>query len=322
MSPDAGSDPRTRIDPQLAAALKRVAEINAEFGPPAPGPQGLRDHAARGRLWWNEGGPQLAEAREDRIPGPIRDIPVMVYRPSTARPLPVFVYLHGGGYRIGSHKANDRQMRELAAAWGGAIVSADYAHMPEHVFPVAVEETVAVYRWLNANGARWGLDGQRMAFGGSSAGANVSFGAAVAIGGVKSGFLKAGVGIVGVFDRDTETEAMRLYGNGELYPDRKGIAATAAEYVPDPALRNDPRANIVGADPQLFPPVFLAAAELDCLRDSATNLAARLKAAGRPHQLKVYPGMTHLFFGFSRMVERAAEAGRDIAAFLKQQLPA
>lgn len=322
MSPDASPDPRTLIDPQLAAALKKVAEINAALGPPGPGVVGMREHAARGREWWNEGGPVLAEAREASIPGPMRDIPVMVYRPTLDRKLPVFVYLHGGGYKIGSHKANDRQMRELAAQWGGAIVSTDYAHMPEYVFPTAVEEAAAVYRWVNGHGAEWGIDGSRIVFGGSSAGANVAFGAAVHLGGVKTGFLKAGVGIVGVFDRDTETESMRLFGTGALYPDRKGIAATAEEYVPSQVQRSDPRVNLPTADPLLFPPVYFAAAELDCLRDSSRNMATRLAAAGRPHRLKVYPGMTHLFFGFSRMVDRSAECGRDIAEFLKQHVPA
>jgi acetyl esterase len=115
---------------------------------------------------------------------------------------------------------------------------------------------------------------------------------------------------------------MQKFGTGTLYPDRKGITATAEEYVPSQAQRADPRVNLPLADPQLFPPVYFAAAELDCLRDSSRNMAARLATAGRPHQLKIYPGMTHLFFGFSRMVDRSAECVRDVAGFLAQQVPA
>jgi acetyl esterase len=308
---------RDLIDPQLAAAIARGEAINKHFGPPPSDPAGLRRHTQQTRAWLQEGGPVLAESHEDRIPGPFRDIPVMVHRPRLDGALPVFVYFHGGGFRIGSHTSNDRQMREIAASWGGAVVNADYVHVPEHVFPDPVLEAAAVYRWLTANGSRWGIDGSRMACGGSSAGANVMLGGAL-----ESGVrLAAAVGIVGVFDRNLETTSMRRFGEAGVYPSRNGVRETMDSYVPDPALRADPRVEIVAADPALFPPLFLAAAELDTLCDSSRNLAARLSAAGPPCKLKVYPGMTHLFFNYSARVDRARECMADVAAFLSEMLP-
>jgi acetyl esterase len=311
-----------RIDPQLAAALKKAADISAELGPPVGGVAGVRNNAARGREYWNEGGPQMARTERKTISGPLRDIPVVVYYPSTKPKLPVFVYFHGGGYRIGNEMANDRQMREIAAAWGGAVISADYAHVPEHAFPAAIDEAATVYRWLAKHGQQWGLDGDRMAIGGSSAGANVALGAAVAVGGTQTGYLKAGVSVVGLLDDDVDTESMRQFDGGTFYPDRNGIIATINDYAKMPGSRQDPRFNIAGGDVSIMPPLYLAAAELDTLKDSTRRMAERLKAAGRPHTLKVYPGMTHTFLGFSRSVERAQEALRDIAAFLSAQLPA
>ncbi len=319
---DAPLDAGALIDPQLAAAVRRGDALNARFGPPPKDPAGMRHHAALTRAWLNEGGPVLAEAREDSIPGPLRDIPVMVYRPRLDVPLPVFVYFHGGGFRIGSHRSNDRQMREIAHAWGGAVVNADYVHMPDYVFPDPVIEAAAVYRWLAAHGARWGIDGSRMAFGGSSAGANVAVGGAIEIGGIRGGFLKAGVAIVAVLDRDFETDSMRRLGGQRLYPDRDGVRATLDAYVPNAALRGDPRVNCVAADPALLPPMFLAAAEVDTLCGSSRNFAAHLAAAGRPHRLKVYPGMTHLFFNYSGHVDRARACVADVVAFLKETVPA
>lgn len=313
---------RSLIDPQLAAAMARGEAINANLPPPEPGIAGMRAHAARSRAWLDEGGPVIAESREDRVPGPLRDIPVMVHRARRDAPSPVLVYFHGGGYRIGSHKSNDRQLREIAQSWGGVVVGADYAHVPESVFPAAVEEAAAVYRWLAANGAAWGIDGTRMAFAGSSAGANVALGGAIAIGGARSGFLKGGIAIVGVLDRDLETGSMRRFGGGAFYPDRAGVGATLDAYVPDPALRHDPRVDCVAADPALIPPLFLAAAELDTLCDSSRAMANRLAAAGRPHRLKVYPGMTHLFFNYSGHVDRARECVADVVAFLDELVPA
>jgi acetyl esterase len=309
------------LDADLLAAVTRVKEIDAELGPPAPGIEGVRKHAAAARAWWNEGGPEMAEHRHATIPGPLRDIPVVLHKPTAGANLPVFVYLHGGAYRIGSEWSNDRQMRELAAAWGGAVVSADYVHVPEHVFPAAVEETQAVYQWLHANGASWGLDGNRMAFGGASAGSNVSTGAAIGLGGARTGYLKAGLTVVGVFDRDRDTESMRQYANEELYPSRASTGASAGDYLPNPALADDPRATPTKADPALFPPMFFAAAEIDVLRDSSKNLAARLASVGIPHELRVYKGMTHLFFGYTRMVQQSRNCVADMAAFLRTHLP-
>jgi acetyl esterase len=320
--PDA-SDPKSRIDPQLAAALRQSQEMGAAFGPPK-GIADVRANAAKTRKFWNEGGPEVADVREEKIPGPLRDIPVVVYRPNKATNLPAIVYLHGGGWKIGNEWANDRQMRELATAWGGVCISADYAHVPEHVFPAPVDETMAVYKWVSENGTKWGIDGKRLAFGGSSAGANVAMGAAIGAGGLKTGYLKAGISIVGALDTNYETASMNEFGIGAnaLYPPKSEVVVNAEQYATTPAHRQDPRFNCIAADPAILPPIFFGAAELDPLRDSSKNMAAKLAAAGRPHRLKVYPGMTHLYFGFTKVVDRAAECGRDIATFLSEHLPA
>lgn len=307
------------LDPQLRAALVEAAHLSESFGPIEPGVQGLREHASRTRRHWNQGGPDIP-SEERTVPGPVRDVPVVVYRPLTShRPLPVFVYLHGGGFTIGDQWANDRQMRELAQAWGGVVISADYLHVPEHVFPSAVEESAALLLWLHEQGSSWGIDGEWIAVGGQSAGAAVAFGASVALGGPE--WLRAAVGVVGAFSADSGSESMRLYGDVGLFPTAVAVPPMFANYLTDARHRQDPRANLLLADPALFPPTFLAAAEFDVFRDASTALAGRLAAAGRLHACKVYPGMSHLFFGFSGVVDRASECVHDIAAFLSNRLP-
>ena len=310
------------LDPELAAAFAKARDIEAGMKPAEPGVEGLRAHVAAARLHWNEGGPVMAESRHATIPGPYRDIPVVLHKPSPGAHLPVYVFLHGGAYRIGNEWSNDRQMRELAEEWGGAVISADYAHVPEHVFPRAVEEAQAVYRWLHEHGAEWGLDGNRIAFGGASAGSNVSTGAALGLGGVATGYLKAGLTIVGVFDRDPDTASMREFGDAGVFPSRAAIAESAQDYVPDEAMMNDPRATPMLGDPASFPPMFLAAAEFDVLRDSSRNLATKLAQAGRIAELQIYPGMTHLFFNFTSAVATARRCVSDMARFLRQHVPA
>lgn len=311
------------IDPQMRAAIARNEDILRALGPPAPGIAGVREQAARARDWWNEGGPSLAQVRDAVVPGPYRDIPVRLYVPQQEEAaLPAYVYLHGGGWRIGSPASNDRQLRELAHAWGGIVVSADYAHLPEQAFPAPVDETAAVYAWLARNGSHWQIDGHRLAFGGSSAGANVAMGAFHAAGADVRACLRCGVSVGGVFDDDVATGSMQRYADAGLFPSRDGARALFEEYLGKGADRRDPRFNALAADPARWPALFLAAAELDVFRDSSVALAERARQAGRTAELHVYPGVGHLFFGYSRMVDRAAECIRDMAAFLRRQLPA
>lgn len=309
------------LDPRLLAAYDKAREIEQSLGPAEPGVDGLRRRSASTRLHWNEGGPTMWEASHRVVPGLFRDVPVAVYRPrERVWPSPAFVFLHGGGFVLGDERANDRQMREIAAAWGGVVISADYVHVPEHVFPDAVNEARAVLQWLHDRGEEWHLDTERIALGGLSAGANIAFAAAASLG--EAPWLKAAVGIVGAFNFDTGTPSMKMFGGGELFPSRDQVQKMFEAYVPDTAARATPGNRPALWGGAAFPPSFLAAAEYDVFRDSSAELATVLGEAGRLHEYKVYAGTDHLFFGFSRDVPQAAECVSDVARFLAHQLPA
>lgn len=308
------------LDPQLLAAYSKAKEIEQRLGPAAPGINGMRRMAALGRQYWNEGGPSMFETSHRLIPGPFRNVSVARYRPhERVEPSPVFIFLHGGGFAVGNELSNDRQMREIAAAWGGVVISADYVHVPEHVFPDAVTEVGAVLQWVRDHGNEWGLDPENIAIGGLSAGANIAFTVAAGLG--HSPWLKAAVGIVGAFDFDTDAPSMKMFGGGELFPSRDQVQKMFEAYVPDTAARTDPRTRPALFGGSAFPPSFLAAAEFDVFRDSSGRLATVLEEAGRLRAHKIYPAMGHLFFGFSRDVPKAAECVSDVAAFLASQLP-
>ncbi|MGE0254529.1 MAG: alpha/beta hydrolase fold domain-containing protein [Alphaproteobacteria bacterium] len=305
-----------QIDPQQRAANARNAELAKALGGGTTVAE-LRELYARGRVWWHEGGARMAEQRDLTIPGLYGPVAARLYKPVAAAGLPVFVFLHGGGYRIGWPAANDREMREIAARWGGAVLSLDYVHVPEHVFPDAVLETAAVFEWLGANAGTLGLDPARIAFGGASAGGSVSMGAAIELRGRRPGLLKAGCLLYSCLDDTLDDEAMRLFGNGEFFLTRDYCGQIFDSYVPDRAKRGDPRAFACKLDDFAgLPPLFVAPAEFDPLTGGAERFAAKLAAAGHPHRLKVYPKVLHAFFGYSRMMDRANELIGDVAAFL------
>ena len=263
----------------------------------------------------------INEART--IPGPFRDVPVRFYRPTADGELPVFVYLHGGGFRIGGPLSNDRQMREIAATWGGAIVSADYVHVPEHTFPDPVDEIVAVLEWLSDSGRDWGLDTDRIAVGGASAGASVSLGAAITLRDKgRPDLLKAIVSLYGVLDYNLESDSMKELGGGDFMLTSEYTQMVYDGYVPNEADRADPRAFAAKVDPTGLPPIFIAAAELDPIRDDSLTFATTLKEAEHFYVLEVYPGVMHAFFGYSPVIDEAKRLINDMATFLGRALGA
>ncbi len=109
---------------------------------------------------------------------------------------------------------------------------------------------------------------------------------------------------------------MRELGGGDFMLTTEYTRMVYDGYVPDAAGRGDPRAFAAKADPAGLPAVFIAAAELDPIRDDSLTFAGTLKGACHPHQLEVYPGVLHAFFGYSGVVDEAKRCIGDLAAFL------
>jgi acetyl esterase len=130
----------------------------------------------------------LLRALENRasIPGLPNDVETLeveiapglaarLYMPPRASvPLPVLVYLHGGGWVVGSVATHDPFCRLLSEAAGVIVASVEYRLAPEHPYPAAVEDTLAAVHWAADNAAEWGGNPSRLALGGDSAGANLA----------------------------------------------------------------------------------------------------------------------------------------------------
>ncbi|MDD9929766.1 MAG: alpha/beta hydrolase, partial [Rhodospirillaceae bacterium] len=119
--------------------------------------------------------PEPVHAIEDRtIEGPGGALDLRIYRPSDQTGLPVCVYLHGGGFVIGSLDTHDPLCRRLANRSGAIVVSVDYRLAPEHRYPAGVEDSSAALDWVAANAATFGGDPTRLAVSGDSAGGNLA----------------------------------------------------------------------------------------------------------------------------------------------------
>src|SRR5699024_4349452 len=120
-------------------------------------------------------GPSVHQVTEHQVPGPHGDVRVRLYRPGANAPLPVLVYIHGGGWTFGFLDGGvDHSMRDIVQTTGIAVDSVDYRMAPEHKFPIPVEDCQAALAWVREEAQTLGLDPTRIAIGGDSAGANIS----------------------------------------------------------------------------------------------------------------------------------------------------
>ena len=106
--------------------------------------QQLREIYNQERAWWNEIKPDLREVEDLEIDGPLRTIPLRIYRPMGTAAPPTLIYLHGGGWVVGNLETHDRVMRLLCEGAQVNVVGIDYALSPEFKLPAAIEEVIHV----------------------------------------------------------------------------------------------------------------------------------------------------------------------------------
>ncbi len=306
-----------RMDPQMAAALRKQQTLAPHTGAMCrPSLDEMRSAYARERRFWNAQGPKVATIAESSVPGPLGDIPIRCYYPGTEHPLPALIYLHGGGWILGNLDTHDRIMRSLAVHSGWAVVGVDYRLAPEHKFPVAINETLAVVHHLRVAGDALGLDEACFALGGDSAGANMALAAGLALGQRTPGLVRALVLFYGAYGlRDSASR--RLYGGPEDGMSTADLGYYEECYLRGPADLRDPRYDLLECELAGLPPVHLCAAELDPLRDDSAALHALLRDAGVRSDFLVYAGVLHGFLHLGAMLDKAREALQRAAHALR-----
>ena len=279
----------------------------------------IRKNYNHERAWWNTIKPEMSGVEALSVPGPLRDIALRIYRPFNQNPSPTLLYLHGGGWVVGNLDTHDRVMRLLAKFSGATVVGIDYALSPEHKFPVAINETLAVIHWLETSGRKHDLDPSRLALGGDSAGANM----AVAVTQLHHQrdpqaiqFLLLYYGAYGLRD----SWSWQQYGNADYEFTREEKAFYLDSYLANPGDHTDSRFNVLNGDIDCLPQAFIAAAECDPLHDDSVALHEAMRKANRPTHLKAYPGVLHGFIHYSRLLDKATQALRDGARALTKAL--
>ena len=259
----------------------------------------------------------VGEVAERKIPGPGGDIPVRIYKPEGPGPFPMLVYLHGGGFVIGSIETHDPLCRLLTNAAGCITVSVDYRLAPEHRFPAGLNDAYAATAWASANATILGGQNDLIAVGGDSAGGNLATG--VARMARDKGTPPILYQLLIYPGTDWGLDRPSYVENGEGYfLTKNAVAWFWSQYVEDEADRTDPLASPLRAeDLSNLPPALVVTAEFDPLRDEGEAYALRLQEAGVAVDAIRYDGMIHGFFQMTGVLGEARTAVDAAAAKLR-----
>lgn len=283
-------------------------------------PREAREQSERFFAPFNAAGPRMSEARDVLVPGRRGGVPARLYVPRNAQERsPGLLFLHGGGFVVGSLRTHDRLARELADALGARVLSLDYALAPEHPYPQGLDDCVDAARWVSAHAAELGIDSTRLVIGGDSAGAALSAGTLLRLRDEGSPPLfAAAVLLYGRFAAG-ETESLRAWGDRELMLSRREMKWFAAAYSGAAASRSDPYLVPLAADLRGLPPAILIVGTLDPLLSDSQLFGAALRKAGVSAELHVYDDGIHAFLQIP-LFDMTRDALGKIAAFVRGQL--
>ena len=312
------------LDPDIAALLEMV-QAGTESGARIPFPQLT---AVQARADFDAYSPLLdvdppALAYERQLSLPTRDGAMIDARfyahgePGSRNPVPVLLYMHGGGFVVGSLDFHQPLCRGLAEDSGAAVLSVGYRLAPEHKFPTAFEDAIDALAWIGREGLAMGIDASRVAVGGDSAGGTLA--AALVIEAKADRSLPQPVLQVlaypGLSSRQTSNSYER-YGSGYLL-ERSTVDWFFQQYLRDDPDRDDWRfAPLAARDLAGVPPALIVLAEYDPLLDEGRDYAVRLRAAGVSVDLQIYPGMIHEFLRMGNVVADALQARAAIGKAL------
>jgi len=307
------------VAPPIQALLDASAQANVPPIEELP-----LDQARAGAILFAQAGAGEKEpvARvDDRVlPGVAGEIPLRVYAPDAELPLPIVAYFHGGGWVFMGIETHDWICRRLANASGAIVVSAEYRLAPEHRYPAALDDCMAVTTWLADHGGELGGDPSRLAVAGDSAGGNLATAVALASRTEGGPGLAAQALVYPVTDAACATPSFVQNAEGYLLTART-MQWFWEQYLGPNGDPDDGYASVLRA-PDLagLPPTLVITAEFDPLRDEGEAYAEHLRAAGVDATVHRYDGMVHGFLGMPEVVPESTDAMTELGDFLRRHL--
>ncbi len=232
-----------------------------------------------------------------------------------AQPGAAILYLHGGGYVIGSPATHRNLGSALARAAGVDVLSLDYRLAPEHPHPAAVHDATAAYRWLLDEG----FAADHLVVGGDSAGGGLTVATLVRLRDEGVAQPAAALTISPWVDIAMTGATMQTLADADPMVKPAGLGQMASWFIGDGDPR-DPLASPLYADLSGLAPILIHVGEVETLLDDARRLHARVVAAGGDSTIVEFPEMVHVFHAFCGMVPEADAAVAQLGEFVRKHV--
>ncbi len=261
--------------------------------------------------------PEMTSVTEWAVPGAVGDVAVRIYRPTTDSGAPVLIYLHGGGLVMGSNRSFEPLARELASASAATVVAVDYRLAPESPPPAQFDDAYTATEWVSRNAGELGVDADRLAVVGDSAGGALAAAVALAARDRHGPAICAQVLLYPGLDRDMSVASIAAM------PDAPLLARDDIEYMHaladgDAGPPTDPYlVPAYAADLSSLPPAIVVTGGCDPIRDWGERYADRLRDADVQTTVTRYPGMYHGFLMRSDATARGRLAIAEVGALLR-----
>jgi acetyl esterase/lipase len=227
-------------------------------------------------------------------------------------PARAVLFLHGGGYAIGSINTHRRLAYDVSAASGARVLLIDYRLAPEHPFPAALDDATKAWRWL----LKQGLSPDKMAIVGDSAGGGLTIATLVNLRDQKLGLPACAVAISPWVDLEGVGNSLATRSAQDPMVQKEGLAWMARLYLAGKDART-PLAAPLHADLSGLPPVLVQVGTAETLLDDATRIAERLHAVGGEVKLAIWPNMLHVFPLFAPILSEGRDGCLEIGQFIR-----
>jgi epsilon-lactone hydrolase len=255
--------------------------------------------------------PTPADVKVERVNAPAASAEWL--RPPSAAPGRVVLYLHGGGYVIGSPRSHRHLAAAIAAAAEASALLLDYRLAPEHPYPAAVEDATAAYRWLLDQA----VAPEHIVIAGDSAGGGLTVATLLALRGARVPLPAGGVCISPWVDLTCGGASYETKAAADPIVRRAGVEEMARAYLGATPPRT-PLASPLFADLRGLPPLLIHVGTDEVLLDDAVQLAEGAKRAGVDVTLEIYDRMIHVWHWFLPMLDEAQTAVDTIGRFVRR----
>lgn len=238
------------------------------------------------------------EVSEKMIKSDGYTVKLYIIRPSGVKAvLPVFMFIHGGGWILGDFPTHKRMVRDLVVLSGAAAVFVEYTRTPDAAYPQAINEIYAATKWVSKHGKEINVDGARMAVVGNSVGGNMTAVTSLMAKAKDGPQIRLQIMLWPIVDADFDTQSYKEFGM-DRYLTTSTMKWMYDMYIPDPQKRKDIYASPLSATVEQLkglPPALIVVAQNDVLRDEGEAYGRKLDEAGVPVTCIRYNGMIHDF---------------------------